>query len=285
VRDHLSAVYDLERLVSRAARGRADARDLRSLVETLGVVPELRAAVDGIDALAELRADLDPLTDLCGYLDDAIRSDPPREITEGGVIRDGFDAELDELRATAREGREWVADLEARERDRTGIENLEVGYTQVHGYYIEVTNSHLDAVPGDYTRRQTLKNSERFYTPALKRREDEILGAEERADSLEYEVFTEVRNRVADASDRIQALADAVARLDALAGLATVAVDRDYTRPTVFDPRETGSSEPPTAASCSNAAGTRWSNGRSRSSSRTTPGSHGGVSPSSRGRT
>jgi DNA mismatch repair protein MutS len=236
VRDHLDAVYDLERLVSRAARERADARDLRSLVDTLGVVPELRDALDGIDALAELRAELDPLADLCAYLDDAIQPDPPREITEGGVIRDGFDDELDELRATAREGREWVADLEARERERTGIENLEVGHTQVHGYYIEVTNSHLDAVPEEYTRRQTLKNSERFYTPALKRREDEILGAEERADSLEYEVFTRVRERVADASDRIQALADAVARLDALAGLATVAVDRNYTRPTVFDP-------------------------------------------------
>ncbi len=244
VRDHLDAVYDLERLVSRAARERADARDLRSLIDTLGVVPELRAALDGIDALADLRAELDPLADLCAYLDDAIQPDPPREITEGGVIRDGFDDELDELRATAREGREWVADLEARERERTGIENLEVGYTQVHGYYIEVTNSHLDAVPEEYTRRQTLKNSERFYTPALKRREDEILGAEERADSLEYAVFGAVRERVADASDRIQALADAVARLDALAGLATVAVDRDYTRPTVFDPRGDESGDP-----------------------------------------
>ncbi|MEZ3116752.1 DNA mismatch repair protein MutS [Halobaculum sp. MBLA0147] len=233
VRDHLDAVYDLERLVTRAARERADARDLRSLADTLAVVPELRDALDGVEALADVREALAPLTDLRELLDEAIVADPPQVVTEGDVIREGFDAELDELRATARAGREWVADLEARERERTGIDNLEVGYTQVHGYYIEVTNSHLDAVPDDYTRRQTLKNAERFYTPELKRREDEILSAEERSDELEYELFCEVRERVAAESERVQATADAVARLDTLAALATVAVEHDYCRPEI----------------------------------------------------
>ncbi|MFC7097001.1 DNA mismatch repair protein MutS [Halobaculum marinum] len=231
VRDALSAAYDLERLVGRISRGRATARDLRSLHDTLAAVPAVREALDGVDALAEVRAALDPLDDLRELIDEAVVADPPQELTEGGVIRAGYDAELDEIRTTAREGREWVANLEASERDRTGIDNLEVGYNQVHGYYIEVTNGQLEKVPDDYTRRQTLKNSERFYTPELKRREDEILGAEERADALEYELFVGLRDEVAAECDRIGALADAVARVDALAALATVAVERDYTRP------------------------------------------------------
>ncbi|ESP87278.1 DNA mismatch repair protein MutS [Candidatus Halobonum tyrrellensis] len=233
VREHLAAAYDLERLVGRVSRERANARDLRSLHDTLAVVPEIRAAIAGVDALADLREDLDPLSELRAFLDGAVAPDPPQEVTEGGVVRSGYHDELDELRSTAREGREWVADLEANERERTGIDNLEVGYNQVHGYYIEVTNGQLEKVPDDYTRRQTLKNSERFYTPELKRREDEILGAEERADALEYEVFADVRADVAAESDRVQELADALARLDALASLAAVAVDRNYVRPEV----------------------------------------------------
>ncbi len=231
VRDALAAAYDLERLVGRVSRGRATARDLRSLHDTLAAVPAMREALAGVDALAGVRDALDPLEDLRDLIDEAVVPDPPQELTEGGVIREGYDGELDEIRATAREGREWVADLEASERERTGIDNLEVGYNSVHGYYIEVTNGRLDKVPDDYTRRQTLKNSERFYTPELKRREDEILGAEERADALEYELFVDLRDAVAAETDRIGALADAVARVDALAALATVAVERDYTRP------------------------------------------------------
>ncbi|WP_348607221.1 DNA mismatch repair protein MutS [Halobaculum rarum] len=231
VREALSAAYDLERLAGRISRGRANARDLRSLHDTLAAVPGIRDAVADVDALAGVRADLDPLDDLRELIDAAVVEEPPQEITEGGVIRAGHDDELDEIRTTAREGREWIANLEQSERERTGIDNLEVGYTQVHGYYIEVTNGQIDKVPDDYTRRQTLKNSERFYTPELKRREDEILGAEERADAMEYELFADLRDRVAEESDRIGALADAVARVDALAALATVAVERDYVRP------------------------------------------------------
>ncbi|MFB6220676.1 MAG: DNA mismatch repair protein MutS, partial [Halolamina sp.] len=233
LRDRLRVAYDLERLVSRVARERANARDLRSIAETLGVVPDLTAALADTEAprLRELRGELDELADVRDLIESAIAEDPPQEITEGGIIRDGFDAELDEVRGTEREGREWVANLERTERERTGIDNLEVGHNQVHGYYIEVTNSHLDEVPEEYRRRQTLKNSERFVTPELRRREDEILGAAERADSLEYETFCEVRAEVAAAADRLQTLATGLGRLDALLSLATVAVGPDWARP------------------------------------------------------
>jgi len=244
----LAEAYDLERLTTRVTRGRADARDLRSLCATLAVVPEVLAALDRLDLsddgtdastseagdahlLADLRAGLDEMADVRDLVERAIRPDPPAEITEGGVIREGFDDELDDLRATERAGREWVADLEAGERERTGIDSLSVGYNEVHGYYIEVTNPNLDRVPEDYTRRQTLKNAERFYTPELKRREDEILGATERADARELELFREVRGEVAAEADRLRGVADRLATLDALVGLATTAVDHDYVRP------------------------------------------------------
>jgi DNA mismatch repair protein MutS len=233
VRDRLTEVYDVERLIARVSRGRANARDLRSLKATLDVVPDVKEALSEVasDALVDLRESLDELEDVRSLVGDAVRPDPPQEITEGGVVREGFDAELDDLRATEREGREWVADLEARERERTGIDSLEVGYNQVHGYYIEVTNPNLDRVPDDYTRRQTLKNSERFYTPELKRREDEILSAAERADSLEYEVFCDVRSQVAAEAERVQALAESLSKLDVLSSLAAVAAAYDYVRP------------------------------------------------------
>ncbi|MFC6824042.1 DNA mismatch repair protein MutS [Halopelagius fulvigenes] len=233
VRDSLADVYDVERLIARVSRGRANARDLRSLKATLDVVPDLKDAMSEVesDALVSLRESLDELEDVRALIGDAIRPDPPQEVTEGGVVREGFDDELDELRATEREGREWVANLEERERERTGIDSLDVGYNQVHGYYIEVTNPNLDRVPDDYTRRQTLKNSERFYTPELKRREDEILGAAEKADALEYEVFREVREAVAEEADRVQSLADSLADLDVLTSFAAVAAGHDYVRP------------------------------------------------------
>ncbi|WP_058366033.1 DNA mismatch repair protein MutS [Haloparvum sedimenti] len=259
VREALSSAYDLERLVGRVSRGRANARDLRSLAATLAVVPEIRTALAGggeeaeagdndadpalaerPDHLRELHDRLDPLTDVRELIEGAIASDPPQEITEGGVIREGFDAELDDLRATEREGREWIADLEAAERERTGIDSLKVGHNQVHGYYIEVTDANLDRVPDDYRRRQTLKNAERYYTPELKEREEEIVGAAERADALEYELFAEVRESIAAEADRIQALADALAETDALTSLATVAVRHDYVRPEVVADPDAG---------------------------------------------
>ncbi len=233
--DRLRAVYDIERLISRVARNRANARDLRSLADTLAVVPDLREALagTGCDRLASLRDALDPLPAVRSLVDDAIVPDPPQELTEGGVVEPSYDDKLARLRATEREGKDWVDDLEARERERTGIDSLKVGHNSVHGYYIEVTDANLDRVPDDYERRQTLKNAERYYTPALKEREDEILRAEQRADDLEYELFCEVRSRVAAESERVQALADALAELDVLVSFATVAAEHDYTRPTV----------------------------------------------------
>ncbi|NHN57573.1 MULTISPECIES: DNA mismatch repair protein MutS [Halorussus] len=234
-RELLRDVYDIERLIARISRGRANARDLRSLKATLDVVPELKAELADFDAdlLVELRERLDELDDVRDLIERAVREDPAREITEGDVIKRGYDDELDELRATEREGKAWIDDLEQRERERTGIDSLKVGHNSVHGYYIEVTNPNLEKVPDDYNRRQTLKNSERFYTPELKQREDEILRAESRADDLEHELFREVRSTVAAESERVQAVADALARLDVLAALAEAAATRDYARPEI----------------------------------------------------
>ncbi|WP_410766484.1 DNA mismatch repair protein MutS [Haloferax sp. DFSO60] len=230
---HLSSVYDLERLVTRISRERANARDLRSLKGTLDRVPELNDALEDAesDLLRSIRANLDELEDVRNLVGDAIVSDPPQEITEGGVIADGFDTELDSIRSTATEGKAWVSNLEAHEQERTGIDSLEVGYNQVHGYYIEVTNPNLDRVPEEYVRRQTLKNSERFYTPELKEREDEILRASDRADALEYDLFCEVRRDVGAEGERVQEVASALADLDVLRTLADVAVANNYTRP------------------------------------------------------
>ena len=231
--EELRDVYDLERLVSRVSRGRANARDLRSLGSTLDVVPRLRDALADAESnlLAELHNRLDPCADVRAEVDAALVDEPPIELTEGGVISEGYNDGLDDLRATEREGKRWVDELEASERERTGIDSLKVDSNQVHGYYIEVTNPNLDSVPDDYQRRQTLKNSERFVTPELKEREEEIVAAEERAHDLEYALFTDLRESVAAETERIQRVADAVARLDALQSLATVATERDYCRP------------------------------------------------------
>ncbi|MEF8829616.1 MAG: DNA mismatch repair protein MutS [Haloarcula sp.] len=231
----LAEVYDLERLISRVSRGRANARDLRSLAATLSVVPEIRNQLADADArlLADLHATLDPLAETREEIEAAIRTDPPQQVTEGGVIREGYDEELDRLRSTEQSGKQWIDDLEASERERTGIDSLKVGHTSVHGYYIEVTNANLDAVPEDYQRRQTLKNSERYYTPELKDREDEILRAESAADDLEYDLFCAVRDEVAEEAERVQALADRLARLDVLVSFAEVAAQYNYCRPTV----------------------------------------------------
>jgi DNA mismatch repair protein MutS len=231
--DLLREVYDVERLISRVSRGHANARDLRALKSSLDVVPDLRDLLADADAglLRDLRDGMDELGDVRGLIGRAIRENPPQEITEGAVIEPGYDDELDDLRETERSGQEWVDALEERERERTGIESLKVGHTQVHGYYIEVTDANLDRVPDDYTRRQTLKNAERFVTPELKHREDDIIRASQHADDLEHELFRAVRSSVADESERVQALASKLAALDVLVSLAEVAAKHDYCRP------------------------------------------------------
>ncbi|WP_440764500.1 DNA mismatch repair protein MutS [Natronorubrum sp. DTA7] len=235
--DRLRNVYDLERLIGRISRERANARDLRSLRDTLAVVPEIREEIADADCtrLQALHENLDPLVDVRELIEDAIVSDPPIEITEGDIIAEGYDDGLDDLRATARDGKQWIDDLEDGERERTGIDSLKVGYNSVHGYYIEVTNPNLESVPEDYQRRQTLKNSERFVTPELKQREDQIVGAEERADEREYELFCAVRREIGEEVERVQQLAEAVATLDALVSLATVAAQYDYCRPEILE--------------------------------------------------
>jgi len=240
IQEALENVYDIERLAARIARGRADARDLRSLATTLAVVPTLRETLDALDhdALSAVATDLDPLTDVRTAIEEALRSDPPQELTEGGLIKDGYDETLDQLRETERSGKAWIEELEASERERTGIDSLKVGSNDVHGYYIEVTNANLDRVPEDYQRRQTLKNAERYITPELKDRETEIVRAEQRADEREYDLFCDLRSTIAEEVRRLQALADAIARLDALAGLATTAAIREYVRPEILDTDE-----------------------------------------------
>jgi DNA mismatch repair protein MutS len=231
----LADVYDLERLVARVSRERANARDLRSLHDTLATLPDLRTHLADAesDRLCELRGRLDPLEDVREAIDEAVAEDPPFELTEGGVIREGYDDRLDELRETEREGKAWIDSLQAEERERTGVDSLKVGHNQVHGYYIEVTDPNLGSVPEEYQRRQTLKNAERFVTPELKEREDEIVRAEGRADDLEYELFRRVRSSVADEVERIQRVARAVAELDALVSFAEVAATHGYCRPEV----------------------------------------------------
>jgi DNA mismatch repair protein MutS len=235
--ERLRDVYDVERLISRVSRGRANARDLRSLKDTLAVVPDLRAALEDADCetLLDLRDRLDELADVRELIGTAIRADPPPEVTEGDLIKRGYDDELDALRETEQSGKAWIEDLEAAERERTGIDSLKVGHTAVHGYYIEVTDANLDRVPEDYQRRQTLKNSERYVTPELREREDEIVRAEQRADDREYDLFVEVRDAVAAESERVQALADALADLDGYVSFGTVAAEYDYTRPDIVD--------------------------------------------------
>jgi DNA mismatch repair protein MutS len=237
VHDRLRDVYDLERLISRVSRGRANARDVNSLGATLSVVPEIREQLADADSekLQSLHDRLDDLPEIRTLIEDAVADDPPPELTEGGVIAAGYDEALDDLRATEHEGKSWIDDLEAQERERTGIDSLKVGHNSVHGYYIEVTDANLDRVPEDYQRRQTLKNSERYYTPALKEREDEIVRAEQRADDREYELFVAVRDDIAAESERVQDLADALAELDVLVSFATVAAEFDYTRPEITD--------------------------------------------------
>lgn len=236
IRDRLEDVYDIERLVSRVARSRADARDLRSLAQTLHVVPDLQSMLsDTDDELATLRDQLDPVTDIAKQIEQAIVKDPPAEITDGGLIKEGYNDQLDELRATEQAGKAWIDELEKTERERTGIDSLKVGYNSVHGYYIEVTDANLERVPEDYQRRQTLKNSERYVTPELKRKEDEIVSAEGQADDLEYELFCKLRSTVAEEAPRLQQLADAIADLDALANLAEIAAKYDYTCPEITE--------------------------------------------------
>jgi len=237
LREALKQVYDLERLTGRAAAQTATARDLVALGQSLRAVQRLRAMLGEVRAplLAELAAGLNHHPDLADLIGRALVDDPPLALTEGGLIRPGYHEEVDRLRAARQEGRDWILKLEARERERTGIRSLRVGFNKVFGYYLEVTRPNLHLVPPDYVRRQTLANAERFVTPELKAHEEAVLGADERLADLEYGLFGEVRVAVAARAAGLQQTASAVATLDVLAALAEVAVRRRYVRPEVVE--------------------------------------------------
>ena len=232
-RDILRDIRDMERAVSRLSLASGNARDLVALKSSLALLPSLRATLaEGDESpLLALAADLrtfDPLVDLLGA---ALVDDPPPTTREGGMIREGYHADLDELRQAGAKGRQWIAELQDREIARTGIKSLKVRYNSVFGYYIEITKSNLDAAPDDYTRKQTTANAERFITPELKEMEGRILGGEERARALETEIFQELRSAVLTELEALQLTAQAIARIDALSGLAETARTFRYVRP------------------------------------------------------
>ena len=236
----LREISDMRRLVSRAVYGTAGGRDLRSLAACIAVLPRLVEQLGGFhsQALREIAA-MDPLTDVFSAIDWALCEEPPFSVREGGILRDGYSEEVDHLRSVRDNGAQMLQDLEARERERTGIKKLKVGYNKVFGYFIDIPKSAgVENVPEDYIRKQTLVSNERYFTGELKDLENELLTARERINELEYQLFNELRERVAAQVDRIQATADLVAQLDVLCSFAEVAVRNAYTMPEIDASRE-----------------------------------------------
>ena len=235
IREYLNPVYDLERLVGKITYQSANPRDLIAFQSSLSMLPSVKCILKDMesDLLKEIYEELDPLEELCDLVGRAIQEEPPLAMKEGGIIKDGYNEEVDRLRKAKSEGKNWLADLETKEREKTGIKNLRISYNKVFGYYLEVTNSFKDLVPDYYTRKQTLANAERYIIPELKELEDTILGAEDKLCALEYELYCEVRNTIAAELTRIQRTAKAVAKLDVIASLALVAERNNYVRPKI----------------------------------------------------
>ncbi len=235
IREYLSPVYDLERLLTKITYGTANPRDLTAFKTSLEMLPPIRYLLEEMqsDLLKEIYKDMDSLEDLCSLLKSAIRDEPPIAMKEGNIIRDGYNEEVDKLSRAKSDGKDWLAKLENEEREKTGIKNLKIKYNKVFGYYLEVTNSYKSMVPDYYTRKQTLANAERYITPELKELEDMILGAEDKLYALEYELYCSVRDQIASQVDRIQRTAKAVAWLDTFASLALVAERNGYVRPNI----------------------------------------------------
>ena len=235
IREYLNPVYDLERLVGKITYQSANPRDLIAFQSSLSMLPSVKYILKDMesDLLREIYEELDPLEELCDLVGRAIQEEPPLAMKEGGIIKDGYNDEVDRLRKAKSEGKNWLADLETREREKTGIKNLRIRYNKVFGYYLEVTNSFKELVPEYYTRKQTLANAERYIIPELKELEDTILGAEDKLCALEYELYCEVRNTIAAELTRIQRTAKAVAKLDVIASLALVAERNNYVRPKI----------------------------------------------------
>lgn len=235
IREYLGAIYDLERLMSRVTYQSANPRDLIALKSSLAMLPPIHCILTDMSTkgLCDIREQMDTLEDLCSLITEAIQEEPPLAMKEGGIIREGYSEEVDRLRNAKSDGKTWLAELEAKEREKTGIRTLKVKFNKVFGYYLEVTNSFKDQVPEYYTRRQTLANAERYTIPELKELEDTILGAEDKLYALEYQLYCEVRDKIAAEVVRIQKTAKAVAKLDVFASLAVVAERNNYVRPKI----------------------------------------------------
>ena len=235
IREYLNPVYDLERLIGRISYKTANPRDLNAFCSSLKMLPYIKSLLGEFHSklLKEMEADLDSLEDLCELIERAIVEEPPISLREGGMIREGFDEEADQLRSAKTEGKSWLAQLEADEREKTGIKTLKVKYNKVFGYYFEVTNSFKDQVPAYFVRKQTLTNAERYTTDELKRLEDVILGAEEKLIGLEYDLFCKVRDEIAAQVLRIQRTAKAIAGIDVFCSLSVVASRNNYVKPSI----------------------------------------------------
>ena len=235
IREYLSPVYDLERLITKITYGTANPRDLTAFSGSLEMLPHVRYILEEMHSglLCEVRENLDTLEDLCSLVKSAIAEEPPLAMKEGNIIRDGYNEEVDTLRRAKSEGKGWLAKLEEEEREKTGIKNLKIKYNKVFGYYLEVTNSYKNMVPDYFMRKQTLANAERYITPELKELEDTILGAEDKLYALEYELYCAVRDTIAGEVERIQRTAKAVAELDVFSTLALVAERNHYVRPQI----------------------------------------------------
>ena len=233
--ENLKKVYDIERLAGKMAYGNANARDMITLRNSLEKLPELKKVVANCNSnlLKDLYKNLDELQDIYKLIENSIVDDPPMTIKDGGIIKLGYDEEIDKLKTATTEGKNWIIQLEAEEREKTGIKNLKVGFNKVFGYFIEVTKSYLDQVPERYIRKQTLTNAERYITEELKNLENQILGAEDKVVNLEYEAFTKIREEIAKNVKRLQTTSNVVSTLDVLASFATVAEDMNYCMPQV----------------------------------------------------
>jgi DNA mismatch repair protein MutS len=236
LREMLAHCGDLERLISRLSTNRASAREIVALKNTLKLIPGIRDLLPNQLAFSEINSFLNPLPELVELLERAIKDeDLPLSIHEGGFIKDGYSAELDEYRHIARHGKEWIARLQETERQKLGIPSLKVGYNKVFGYYIEVTRTHAEKIPPEYIRKQTLVNNERFITPELKEYEEKLLNAEERINQIEFELFQDLRTKILQFIETIQKNAGALAQIDVLAGLAELAEKNRYCRPVIND--------------------------------------------------
>ena len=233
--NYLSEMFDIERIMTRIVYGTANAKELRTLGKTIEQLSNIKSSISGVKSkmLNSIYDDIDLLEDILSLIENAITDDPPLTVREGGMIKKGYNSELDTLHDIVENGKGFLADVEQAEQEKTGIKKLKIGYNRVFGYYIEVTNSFKDLVPDHYIRKQTLSNCERYITQELKELESKVLGAQERIVRIEYEIFSQIRNTVADQLERVRVTARAVARLDSLCSLAYVAVNNNYTRPIV----------------------------------------------------